>query len=386
MEPPTIADLRARGGLKWNYYPDDVVAGWVAEMDFGLAPPIRAALAAAVERGDTGYFYPDLLRRTAEAASGFWSHTLGWKVNPDRVFAAPDVVEGLRRAIAHRTRPGTPVILHTPVYAPFFSMVDRAGREVVQVPGRRDAEGRYDLDIDAIDAAFSDGAGSIVLCNPWNPTGRSFSADEIGRVVEVASAHSARVIADEVHAPLTYAGDTHVAAASLAPETVVTVTSASKAWNIPGLKCAQVVTTNDDDAEFWGGYFVNDKVGVSTFGLVGNAAAYAEGRDWLTETMGKLESNRVLLTDLMAERLPSVGYYRPDATYLAWLDFAVWGRSDPAGDLLDEGRVALTGGAPFGGGGETYARLNFGTTPEILTEMVERISTVLSTQTASSPR
>ncbi len=369
--------LAPRAGLKWNQFPDDVLAAWVAEMDFGLAPSVATALREAIERGDTGYPYPALEREAAAAATDFWSDTLNWEVAPERVFSAPDVIEGLRRAIVHLTRPNSPVILHTPVYYPFFSMVERAGRDLIEVPSIRDDRGRHGLDIDGMRRAFEEGAGSIVLCNPWNPTGRCFDADEIGRLVEVVRAHDGRILADEVHAPLTYADATHTAAATVDSRTVVTVTSASKAWNIPGLKCAQVVLTADEDAERWSSFFTPEKVGVSTFGLIANSAAYAGGRAWLVEVRERLAVNRSLLTELLAAHLPAVGYVPPEGTYLAWLDFSAHGLTDPAAYLLEHARVALTDGGPFGGPGTGHARLNFATDPDTLTEIVERLAAAL---------
>lgn len=377
-ELPTPSQLRDRGGLKWTFYPPDVLSAWVAEMDFGLAPVVAEALSAAVERGDTAYPYPALEWARAEAACSFWHDRFGWKVEPGRVFPAPDVVEGLRRAIVHLTRPGSPVVLHTPVYYPFFSMVERAGRELIEVPCDQDGEGRYRLDIDAISAALGGGAGSVVLCNPWNPTGRAFARAELEELIEVAESHSARVIADEVHGPLTRRHTEHIPAASLAPDTVVTVTAATKAWNLPGLKCAEVILTRDSDAEAWSGYFTPDKAGVGTFGLIANAAAYSRGQSWLDGVLGRLDSNQDLLGELVAAHLPGVGYTPPQATYLAWLDFGAYGLDDPAAHLLEHGRVALSAGGPFGVGGIGHARLNFATPAPILTEVVERIGAVLS--------
>lgn len=376
-ELATAAELRSRGGLKWNAYPDDVLAAWVAEMDYGLAPAVAEALHAAVDRADTAYHYPAAERATAVAACDFWANRLGWKVEPEQVFAAPDVVEGIRRAIVHLTEPGAPVVLHTPVYYPFFSMVERAGRQLVEVPSHPDGDGIYRLDSDGIAQALGAGAGSIVLCNPWNPTGRCFSAAEVGEVLEVATTHSARVIADEVHAPLIFGRSNHVAAATLDPDTVITVTSASKAWNIPGLKCAQVVLGRDSDIVTWEAYHTSDKVGVGIFGLFANAAAYAGGREWLEDVVIRLEANRDQLVELMETHLPEMGFPSPEGTYLAWLDFRHFGLDDPAAFLLEQARVALTAGAPFGRTGRGYARLNFATSPLVLAEMVERMAAAL---------
>lgn len=370
---PCPDELRSRGGLKWNAHPPDVLAAWVAEMDFGLAPAIADSLHAAVDRGETGYPHPALERETAEAGCGFWRDRLGWEIHPERVFPTPDVVEGLRRAIVHLTRPGSPVVLHTPVYSPFFSMVERAGRELVDVPCRPAADGRYRLDLDGIARALDKGAGSVVLCNPWNPTGRVFTRPEVEELVEVAAAHGARVIADEVHAPLIRAGLEHTVAATIAPEVVVTVTSGSKAWNIPGLKCAQVVLTRDDDADTWSSYFTPDKVGVSSLGLVANAAAYSGSRDWLEEAVGRIDSNRELLAELLSTHLPDVRFGPFEGTYLAWLDFGACGIDEPAAFFLEKARVALSAGVPFGEEGVGHARLNFATPAPILTEIVERM-------------
>jgi cystathionine beta-lyase len=320
------------------------------------------------------------MRRVAEAGSEFWNDRLGWAVSPDRVFAVPDVVDGIRRAIVHLTNPGSPVILHTPAYYPFFSMVEQAGRDLVELPCRQDSTGRYVIDIDGLVEAFSQGAGSLVLCNPWNPTGRCLTEAEaeVGEVVAVAAAHGARVISDEIHAPLIFAGSAQVVAASLDPDTVVTVTSASKAWNLPGLKCAQVVLTNDDDVATWTSYFTFEKlVGVGTFGLIASAAAYSEGRPWLDDVVARLESNRGLLGELIDTHLPKVGYTPPEATYLAWLDFRPYGLEHPADHLLEHCRVGLNAGHLFGGGGEGFARLNFATPAPILTELIERIGAIL---------
>ncbi|MFV1960539.1 MAG: MalY/PatB family protein [Acidimicrobiia bacterium] len=378
LDNRTPADLRALGSLKWTYFDEDVLAAWVAEMDFGLAPSITTALHDAVDRGDTAYISLVKERATADAAVAFWADRLDWEVSPQQVFSVPDVVEGIRRAIVHLTAPGSAVAMHTPAYYPFFCMVERAGRSLIEVPSGRDHDGIYRIDIDALDRAFGEGAGSFVLCNPWNPTGRCLSTSELEELAAVAASHGGRIISDEIHAVLTYAGSEHVAAASVDSETVVTVTSASKAWDLPGLKCAQVVLTNEEDIAPWNDYFTLEKrVAVGTFGLIANEAAYNKGEAFLNQVMVRLEANRKLLGDLITTHLPDVGYTPPEATYLAWLDFRPYGLEMPAEFLLEHARVALSEGAPFGSGGKGHARLNFATSPSILTEIVERIGAAL---------
>jgi cysteine-S-conjugate beta-lyase len=374
-----IDHLRRHGSLKWNFYDEDVLAAWVAEMDFGLAPAVSEALHDAVDRGITGYHFPDLEAAVAEAAADYWADRFDWKADPSWIFPAPDVIEGIRRCIMHLTRAGSPVVLHTPVYFPFFSMVERAGRDIIEVPSPRDDTGRYSLDLAGIERGFEAGAGSIVLCNPWNPTGRVFTSGELEEVIHLSARYDARVISDEVHAPIVYPGAKHVSIGAIDDELTITVTGASKAWNLPGLKCAQVVLANDRDRDFWEGYFTPEKVGVGTFGLVAGQAAYARGRAWFDDVLSKLESNRDLFTSLVSEHLPDAVLMPAEGTYLAWLDLSAYGQDDPSRFILEEARVAFASGAPFRGDASQIVRVNFATEPEILVEMMERVGKTLST-------
>jgi cystathionine beta-lyase len=256
-------------------------------------------------------------------------------------------------------------------------MVERAGRDLIEVRCARDESGRYGLNLDGIERAFDDGAGVLVLCNPWNPTGRVFTRDELEAVLGLAAAHDARVIADEVHSAIVYAGHEHVPVAGLDPQRCVTVTAASKAWNLPGLKCAQVVLTDAGDRDLWSDYFTPDKVGVGTFGLFASEAAYAKGEPWFDDVLARLSANRSLLIDLVGEHLPKAGIHPPEGTYLAWLDLAGYGLGDPAAFCLEEARVAVTAGGPFGSGVSQFVRLNFATDPDVLVEMVRRIAGAL---------
>lgn len=372
-----MTTAHVRRGLKWTQYAEDVLPAWVAEMDFGLAPAVSDALHRAVDEGLTGYPFPQAEQATAEAATSFWASDFQWEVDPRWVFPAPDVTEGIRRAIVHLTRAGTPVVLHTPAYVPFFSMVERAGRDIVEVVCGRDDRGGYTLNLAGIDRALDDGAGSVVLCNPWNPTGRVFTGDELGDLLEIVARHDARVIADEIHAPITYTGSRHTPIATLDPERAVTVLSASKAWNLPGLKCAQVVLTNSRDRDRWASYYTPDKVGVGTFGLIANEAAYSSGREWFAGVRRQLEANRDLLSELVAEHLPRARYHPPEGTYLAWLDLSAYGLENPARFCLEEARVALSGGGPFGTQTGSWIRFNFATDPELIMAMVQRMAAAL---------
>src|SRR5689334_3088655 len=376
----TIEQLRAAGGLKWSQYPE-AIGSFVAEMDFGTAPPVLDAIRDAVDRGLFGYLPEALARRLGEAWAGFARERYGWEVPAERVRSLADVVAGLTSAIDFFSAPGAPVILPTPAYMPFLVVPPWMGRAVIEVPMARDGD-RYVYDLDALDAAFAAGGDLLVLCNPHNPIGRVLRPDEMLAVAEVVEGHGGRVFSDEIHAPLVYDGHTHVPYASLTEATAahtVTAVSASKAWNLPGLKCAQLVLSNDADAARWQEVGFMAEHGASNLGAVANIAAYESGGPWLAEVLDSLAGHRRLLGDLLAERLPEVGYEPPEGTYLAWLDCRRLDLGDhPAEVLLERAGVALTDGPACGRAGAGFARLNLATPRPILEQKVARLADALA--------
>ncbi len=372
----TVERLRAAGGLKWSLYPDQVGA-FVAEMDFGTAPPITQALHALVDDGLFGYPPLRLGERLARAWTGVARDRFGWDVAEERVRPLGDVVAGLQAAIEHFSMPGSPVILPTPAYMPFLTVPVVMGRPVLQVPMVRDGD-TFVYDLDALDVAFRAGGRLMVLCNPHNPIGRVLRPDEMSAVAEVVDRHGGRVFSDEIHAPLVYAGHAHVPYASVSELTAshtLTAVSASKAWNLPGLKCAQLVLSNDADALRWDAVGTTYEHGASTPGLVANTAAYEQGRPWLEGVLTYLEGNRRLLGELLAERLPEVGYHPPEGTYLAWLDLRRTGLGDHPGEALAaRAGVALTDGPACGAVGAGFARYNFATPRQVMVDTVDRIA------------
>ena len=270
--------LRARRTVKWSLYGPDVLAAWVAEMDFDVAPVVRRALLDAMDREDFGYVEADLGALTG-ATAAFLAGRYQWDVSPARIFPVADVLTGISAALDVLVAPGAPVVVPTPAYPPFFEIVELTGRPVVAVPMIRD-DGTDALDLDAIDGALASGARAVLLCNPHNPTGRVFTDDELHALAAVVERHGARVIADEVHAPLVYNGARHVPYASVSDATAahaITVTSASKAFNLAGLKCAQVVASNHGDAARWRALPVFSVPGPTPLGIAASTAAYRDG-------------------------------------------------------------------------------------------------------------
>ncbi len=234
-------------------------------------------------------------------------------------------------------------------------------------------DGHFRFDLDGIDRALADGAGTLIVCQPYNPLGRCFTAEELRAVATLVDRHGARVVSDEIHAPLTY-GNVHVPYVTASPEAAshaVTLTSASKAWNLPGLKCAAAITSNDADEARWQQISEMRTHGASTIGIEANLAAFRRGGPWLDETVAYLDGNRQLLGRLLAEHLPDVRYRLPEATYLAWLDFTDFDLPVPPAQLfLDKARVAMNPGIAFGRQAKACTRFNFGTTAAIIEQAV----------------
>jgi len=380
IDGTTAAMLRARGSFKWTAPGPAGFGAAVAEMDFGAAPAILDALADLSADAKFGYLPPYLADELAAACADFQRRRFGWDVDPALIHPVPDVIKALEIAIAHFSPPGSPVILPTPAYMPFLIVPGLLGREIIQVPMRDDA-GFFTLDLDGIDAAFRSGGHLLILCSPCNPLGRVYSADEMTRLAEMVDAHGGRVFADEVHAPIVYPGAGHVPYASVSAAAAahsLTATSASKAWNLPGLKCAQVILTNEPDQRRWDELGPFASHGASNPGVVANIAAYRHGETWLDEVLGYLDGSRLLLADLVGRLLPGVRYRPPDGTYLAWLDCTALGLPDSPGALvIDRAQVTVVDGPAFGAGGEGSFRLNFATPRPVLTEMIERVANAL---------
>ncbi|MDQ0576304.1 MalY/PatB family protein [Agromyces albus] len=369
--------LRNRTSAKWRSYPADVLPLPVAEMDYPLAEPIAAALIDAVRRSDTGYNQGS--RTVAEAFQGFAATRLGWDVDPARVTCTADVSMGIVEVLRRVTKPGDGVVITPPIYPPFFDLVTESSARIVEVPMLGGIDQGWALDLEGIEAAFEAGARAMVLCNPHNPIGMVPDAATLAALAEIAARHDVTIVADEVHGPLAQPATPYtpfLTVSDAAREHGIAITSASKSFNIAGLKSALVVTASDrgDRVRAALPYEVEWRMG--QFGAIASVAAFRAGGPWLDGVLASLDDNRRLLADLLADELPGVRYRMPDATYLAWLDLSVlgWG-DDPAAYALEHAKVALANGPTFGATvGRGHARLNFACTPEVLDEAITRLA------------
>lgn len=368
-----LDELRRRRSVKWRTYPADVLPMWVAEMDVAPAPPVADALAAAVDRGDTGYVHAGDL---AEVYASFSQQRYGWAPAPGRASLIPDVMNGIAAVLRLVTAPGSRVVITPPVYPPFWSFPAHAGRTLVEVD-LRETDAGHALDLAGLERAFAGGAAAFLLCNPHNPTGSAWDRATLEAVADLAHAHDVLVLADEVHAPLTHPGAEHVPFLSLdrpAAQRAIAFVAASKAWNLPGLKTGLTLA---GPAAPSAAAALPDvvQIGAGLFGVLAARAAFAHGGPWLASVLDVLDGNRRLLRDLLAARLPAVRYRMPAATYLAWLDCrGLDVGDDPAQVFLDRGRVAFNHGHTFGSPGRGFVRFNLGTSPELITEAVDRMT------------
>lgn len=376
----SLADLRRRTSIKWRMHAPDVIPMFVAEMDVPLAEPVARALADAVALGDTGYPQP---RVYAEALASFAADRWGWHgLDPDATLDVADVMVGVEEVLRLTGDRDVPVVLNPPVYPPFFDAVRHVGRPVVEVPLADDGR----LDLAGLAEAFAEHPGATyLLCSPHNPTAVVHSHDELATVARLAAEHRVRVVVDEIHAPL---APVDADAGAFVPylsvdgtDDAYAVLSASKAFNLAGLKAAVVVGGAATGAERAS---VPEIVshGPSHLGTIAHVAALTDGREWLDALQADVAANRALLQELVAAHLPGVRAIASPGTYTAWLDLRALDLGpDPAAVLLERARVALAPGPTFGGGsrvGDGFARLTYATPPDVLREALDRLGRALA--------
>ncbi len=356
--------MREHGSLKWTAHPGSIGA-WVAEMDFGVAPAIAELIRHQAASGTFGYMPPAVSEDARLAVREWYREHCGWEIPDDAVRLYPDVLTALEATLLHLVHPDQPVVVPTPSYMPFLTVPALFDREIIQVPSLRDSSGRYRLDLDGIDAALSRNGGLLILCNPWNPVGRVLTRAELKQVEEVVVKNGARVFADEIHAPVILEPElTHIPYASISPAAAahtVTATSNSKGWNIPGLKCAQMIVTAQADRQTLAPWDLHYEKLASPLGARCAAVAYRDCADWLAAVTEVLRGNRYVFAHELSECAPEAIYRPAEGTYLAWVDLRPYG-VEHAAEVLRGVGLAVNDGADCGAPG--FARVNLAMAPD----------------------
>jgi cystathionine beta-lyase len=378
-----LSELRTHRSEKWRAFPADVLPLPVAEMDFPVAEPIRNTLRSMIDKSDLGYLGP--IPEMGIAFSNFASNRWGWKADPQQVRIAADVGVGVVEVLRVITKPGDKILINSPVYPNFWTWTAETHLMEVDVPfihGENEIDGSFwSLDWDGIEKAYASGIKAHLISNPHNPLGRMFSREELTRFAELAHKYGVIVLSDEIHAPLTYEESAFIPFLNISPlarEVGITITAASKGWNIAGLKCAIIVTEDEKMHERLNAIAPATHYRASLLGAFATVTAFEEGEPWLNSLMVQMEINRHLISDLINQFTPGVGYHLPRCSYLAWLDLSHFGLGeDPAAALVEKAKVAFVPGIRFGKQSSQFVRLNFATSPEILEEAFKRLSPVL---------
>jgi cysteine-S-conjugate beta-lyase len=370
-----IATLRARRTNKWHKFPPDVLPAWVADMDFGVAPAITAALARLTENQEYGYAARDGV--LAEAFTRRMAGRFGWRTDPDDALPIGDLVQASFSSVMAFSEPGDAVLLQLPSYPPFMRAIEDTGRRLIANTMRDDGT-RWVLDLASYEAAPDPRLRMLIFCHPQNPTGRTYSRAELEEVAAFVIRHDLVVVSDEIHADIVYPGNTHIPLASLNPEIAartITITSATKSFNIPALRCAVMHFGAPALKERYFKRIPSRLLGSpGVTGVDATVAAWDDGQPWLDEMLGQLQANRDWLVKTVASDLPGVEMRVPEATFLAWLDCRALKLPCSAGQFfLDTARVGLNFGETFGAGFEGYARLNFASPAPVLQEVVGRM-------------
>ena len=376
---PNLSVLQTHRSEKWRGFAKDVLPLPVAEMDFPVAEPIRAILTELVANSDLGYLgpIPELGLGFKKFAQERWN----WELDESQVRAATDVGVAVVEILRVMTQPGDSILIDSPVYHNFYNWINETKLNKVDVPFQRsgdEAANPWEIDWAGIEKAYASGIKVHLLCSPHNPLGRIYSKEELLKFVGLAQKHNVLIISNELHAPLTYKGNQYTPILSLgenARKVSIVVSAASKGWNIAGLKCAIIVTQDPVLFARLNEMPLAVHYRSSLLGAFATAVAFSDCGEWLDDVVSQLDENRYLIKNLISAKLPSVRYHIPDNGYLAWLDLESLKLGvDPSKVLLEKGRVAFNPGHTFGAQCSQYIRLNFATSPVIVTEAIERIA------------
>ena len=374
LEALSLSEMRTHRSEKWRGFPPDVLPLFVAEMDFPLAKPIQDQLLQMITHSDMGYLgsIPEL----GKAFAGFAKRRWNWDVNPEYVRLCTDVGVGMVEVLRVTTKPGDKVLINTPIYQNFFNWINETKVELVDIPFIKDGM-NYSLDFEKIEQLYASGLKVHALCSPHNPLGRIYSRSELTWIADMAKKYGVTVISDEIHAPLTFPGEEFIPFLSVnqnAADVGICVSSASKAFNIAGLKSAIIVSQSPAMHDLLATMPMSVHFRSSILGAFAAVVAFKEGDEWLDAALSTIESNAHYLKTLLSTQIPAAKYEIPKCSYLAWVDVTDLNLGeDPANVFLEKGRVAFNAGKIYGPNSSQFIRINLATSESVLAEAVNRM-------------
>lgn len=377
-----IIERRGTNSIKWDteFVKEDTSAMWIADMDFETAPQVTEELRKAVEEKVYGYKF--LSEKYYQAVIDWLKRRHQYDVKKEWICYVPNVVVGLLFAIQAVAEAGDEILVPTPVYGPFFEVVDTAGCVLVESPMKNE-NGYYTMDLEDFESKITEKTKAVLLCNPHNPSGRVWSAEELKKLGDICVKHDIFLISDDIHCELTTRGHAHtflpVLSEDIAKRTIV-CTSPSKAFNMAGIHVANVIIQNEAVRTRFQNIAAKSRAAdCNVFAEAALIGAYEKSEDWLDELNVYLEENIDYFVDWIQENIPKLTVCKPEGTYLVWVDFR---NTDIPADkvqeyLLEKCKIAVNDGTFFGKDGAGFARFNLACPRAKITAALEHLKEVL---------
>jgi len=381
FNPDLKVELKGTDSKKWNNYPHDVIPMWIADTDFKCAQPIVDAM---VKRAELGiYGYPLVTNSFNKATSGWLKRRFGWEIEDSWVEFAPAVVAGIVNAIQAVSNPGDQVVVMSPIYHPFQSIINNCGRNKVQSP-LKNIDNQWEVDYENLEKCLSDSkTRALLLCNPHNPLGKVYTLAELTKIGNLCVKYDVVVVADEIHSDLVYKGSKHICFPSINEEfknISMSFYNPSKTFNIPGMRTAAAVIPNKVLRDLFHNTLIANRAnGATTFGMLAYETAYNECEDYVDDLVDYIAENFGILEKFFSEKYPQVKVTKSKATYLIWIDFTALNMSQAElmKFLMEKAKVGLNDGAAFGSDGVGFARMNIACHRDTLTKALKQIGQAL---------
>ena len=379
--------------LKWDgaeaqFGAPNLLPMWVADMDFRVPEPVLQALQERIAHGIFGYYYPP--EQLVQSIVDWWRTRHSFSIDPTWLVQSPGVVPSLSLAVQTFTEQGDKVLIQTPAYPPFFDVITKNGRQVVENP-LSILQGHYAIDFEDLETKLSDGVKMMILCSPHNPVGRVWSREELLQIGALCLRHNVLVLSDEIHADLVFSGHSHIPFAALTEELAqrsLVFAAPSKTFNIAGLHKSYAIIPNATlRQQFHDELRRLALTSENVLSALATQVAYSQGAPWLDELLAYLESNLDWLETFVAFRMPGVHMIRPQGTHLVWLDFRSFGMEAEQlqAFIVQEAKVALSDGKTYGASGAGFLRMNIACAHATLQTGLERIASALEQLSPRTP-